>query len=141
MYENSESIVRQIKIDLITGTSNYVINWFDKLWSEIHIIEMDVFHTNGGEFIYYKKEDGINTAIFFVDMKNNSLWCNSKLYWCCLENMIGHHFYTIRDITEVLIQNSSNGKCIYKKARPYNYSSVIDILLQQKLVDVESDTD
>ena len=99
------AIVRQIKIDHITDVTNPIITWFNDLWSKLHVMEVNVYHQNGGEFIYYRNEGGIKICIFFRDDINDKFWCDYHSYWGYLE----HHYdlsHTDRqDITQILLNN------------------------------------
>lgn len=75
-------VVRQLKIAMITDTPSPIIDWFIDYCSDIHVIEENVYHQAGGEFIYYRKfPHGIKRVIFFLDKTNMKFWCDNDLYW------------------------------------------------------------
>ena len=105
---NNKSIVRQLKIDLITDTPNDIITWFNDLLYKMYITETDVYHSNGGEFIYYTIIDGVKQWIFYRDIKEDKLWCNYNKYWSVLDYKFKLDFYDILGITKVLVENFLN---------------------------------
>ena len=105
---NNNSIVRQLNIDLITDEPNPLLNWFNSIWSQLNIIETDVYHNDGGELIYYKIFDNVEKMIFYQDNKNDIFWCSYDNYWSILENMLIRDYYIIHDITKLLVDNALN---------------------------------
>ena len=79
--DNVSSIIRQIKIDMITEYPNKILQYFDNLWMQLDVIETNVFHSYGGEYIYYLvNDDGVMDWIFFCNKNDDELWCNYKSY-------------------------------------------------------------
>ena len=96
-----------MKIDIITETYNPIIEWFDVLWSKLHVIETDVYHNNGGEIIYYINGDGgFREYIFYIDDVNKFFWCNLNNFWNILKNTFGFIYAEIQDITEFLVERA-----------------------------------
>ena len=71
-------IVRNIQIDLIMDNPNPIIDTFNGIWTSLSVIEVDVYHSNGGEFVFYDIE---NKWIFFLDNKDKFFWCKEDRYW------------------------------------------------------------
>lgn len=69
--------MRQVQIDMITGRPNQYIDRFNSLCQNISIITDDIYHTNGGEHIYYSQNE---EWIFYQDQTNNRFWYN-YYYW------------------------------------------------------------
>lgn len=94
---------RDIQIDLIMGNKNPIVDTFDDVWEDLRVIELDVYHTDGGEFIYYnsKKE-----WIFFRDDKNEKFWCHFERYWRIFEDMFKLEYKEIRGLTKILVENA-----------------------------------
>lgn len=105
---STNSIVRQLKIDLITDTPNRIIEWFNDLWNTLCIIETNVYHKDGGEFVYYVVNDLGKQWIFFQDDKNEQFWCNYNQYWLILETNFNLEFIDIQSITKLLVENALN---------------------------------
>ena len=103
----NNSIIRQLKIDLITDTSNAIINWFNDLWSKLYIIETDVHHNDGGEFLYYMNNDE-KYWIFLRDDKKEKFWCNYSNYWSLLESKFNLNYGDIQELTKFLVENALN---------------------------------
>lgn len=69
-----DDIIRQVQIDLITGMPNPIIHWFNGIWYGLTSVHTNVFHNNGGEFIYYQRNlDGHPKVVFFLDTNNGKL--------------------------------------------------------------------
>lgn len=65
---DTTSIIRQLKIDLITDQPNGIITWFNKTIGEkLQTTHCNVFQTNGREIVYHTDKD----AILYFDPKNN----------------------------------------------------------------------
>ena len=58
--------IRDIKIDLVMGNKNPIVDLFCNITSGIEIINCNVYNEDGLEFIYHK--DG--QWIFYQDCKN-----------------------------------------------------------------------
>lgn len=99
---DSYALIRQIRIDLITGESNHIVDWFNGIWHQIIIVEVNVYHSRGCEFIYYKYIDNKKICIFYQD-SNDDFWCNHEQYWKLFP--IEDNF-TISLITKILIDNA-----------------------------------
>ena len=69
--------LRDIKIDLLTGSQNPAIDLFNQITCGIEIICCDVYEKHGLEFIYHK--DG--EWIFYQDSKNEKFWAHYYRYW------------------------------------------------------------
>ena len=69
--------IRDIKIDLLTGNKNPIVELFNEITKDTMIIKCDVYHKHGSEFIYHK--DG--EWIFYQDCQNGEFWCNYTRYW------------------------------------------------------------
>ena len=102
------SITRRITIDLITGDYNPIIEWFNELWSKLQFIKTDVYHSSGGETIYYIDIDDMKSYVFFIDNTQNKLMCSSENYWSVFVNKFNIGYYEIRDATKILIEHALN---------------------------------
>ena len=101
------SIIRQMKIDLITDTHNPIIEWFNNIWSNLDVIETDVCHRKGGEIIYYKTVNGTKKTIFFRDDKNRFFVASHELYWQHLDSF-NMDYQMNKKITKFLVESKLN---------------------------------
>jgi hypothetical protein len=114
--------IRSLTISLITGESNPILDWFIDLWDKLSIVETDVYHENGGEFIYYITEnDGTKQFVFYQDNANAKFYCNSKTYWRELTSKFSLIYSEVQQVTKFLIDNAFGN--IETKPQPNeNYS-------------------
>lgn len=77
MTEIISASVRQVQIDLITGNPNVYIERFMGLCENLSIINDDIYHTNGGEYIYYSQTE---EWVFYQDQYKDRFWYN-YYYW------------------------------------------------------------
>ena len=94
--------VRDIKIDILTGSQNPVIDLFNQITAGIKIINCDVYCDHGMELIYHK--DG--EWIFYQDCKNDRFWCNYTKYWSLFESNLKLEHNDIKDITKYLVEEA-----------------------------------
>ena len=93
---------RDIKIDLLMGKQNPVINLFCEITSGIEIINCKVYNEEGLEFIYHK--DG--EWIFYQDSKNERFWAHYYGYWTLFESNFHLKYEEIQAITKVLVEEA-----------------------------------
>ena len=110
---------RQLKIDLITSDYNPIIEWFSDIWFKLSMVEANVYHNDGDEFIYYISNDP-KQWIFFRDDKNNKFWCNHTKYWVVFDSKFNITYTDIQAITKILVENALNASVKI----PYYMSSV-----------------
>ena len=94
--------IRDIKIDLLMGNKNPIVDLFCNITSGIEIINCDVYNKDGLEFIYHK--DG--QWIFYQDAKNGKFWANYKRYWVILESYFDLEYREIQSITKLLVEKT-----------------------------------
>ena len=94
--------VRDIKIDLLMGNQNPVIDLFCEITSGIEIINCNVYNEEGLEFIYHK--DG--QWIFYQDCKNEKFWTHYYKYWSLFESNFHLKYEEIQAITKVLVEDA-----------------------------------
>ena len=102
------TIIRQLKIYMISEESNPILEWFNDLWNKLSIVETNVYHKDGGEFIYYYIEDDKKQWIFFQDNKNDKFYCNYKHYWLILSSNFKLNSIGVQSITKFLVENALN---------------------------------
>ena len=104
--------LRDIKIDLLMGNQNPIIDLFNQITDGIQIICCDVYENHGMEFIYFANaktaeqyhKDG--EWIFYQDCKNEKFWCNYRKYWSLFESNFGLNYVEIQSITKVLVEEA-----------------------------------
>ena len=94
--------LRDIKLDLLMGKQNPIVNLFDEITKDIKIINTNVYNEEGLEFIYY--QPSTNEWIFFQDAKNDNFWCNFATYWSFFESKLG--YLEIQSITKYLVEEA-----------------------------------
>ena len=94
--------IRDIKLDLLMGNKNPIIDLFCKITSGIEIINCNVYNEEGLEFIYHK--DG--QWIFYQDCKNEKFWTHYYRYWEILEREFSLQYDDIQEITKFLVEET-----------------------------------
>ena len=94
--------VRDIKIDLVIGNQNPIIELFREITSGIEIVNCNVYNEDGLEFIYHK--DG--QWIFYQDCKNEKFWTHYYKYWTLFESNFHLKYEEIQAITKVLVEEA-----------------------------------
>ena len=99
--------VRNIKLDLLMGNQNPIVDLFNKITDGIKIINTNVYNNDGLEFIYFvensQKED---EWIFYQDVKNEEFWCNNGRYWSLFESNFDLEYEEIQSITKFLVEEA-----------------------------------
>ena len=94
--------IRDIKIDLVIGNKNPIIDLFCEITSGIEIINCNVYNEEGLEFIYHK--DG--QWIFYQDAKNDNFWVHYYKYWELFESNFDLKYEEIQAITKYLVEDA-----------------------------------
>lgn len=94
--------IRDIKLDLLMGNQNLILDLFCKITSGIEIINCNVYNEEGLEFIYHK--DG--QWIFYQDCQNGEFWCNYTRYWSLFESNFSLKYEEIQAITKYLVEEA-----------------------------------
>ena len=99
--------LRDIKLDLLMGNQNPIVDLFNKITDGIKIINTNVYNNYGLEFIYFvensQKEDG---WIFYQDVKNEEFWCNYSRYWSLFESNFDLEYEEIQRISKFLVEEA-----------------------------------
>jgi hypothetical protein len=95
--------IRDIKIDLLMGNKNPIIDLFCEITNGLGIINCNVYNEDGMEFIYYNKE---GEWIFYQDCKNEKFWAHYKRYWVLLESYFDLEYREIQAITKLLVEEA-----------------------------------
>jgi len=120
--------IRDIKIDLLTGNKNPIVDLFNEITKDIMIIKCDVYHKHGLEFIYHK--DG--QWIFYQDCKNGEFWCNYTKYWSFFESNLRLEYGEIGAITKYLVEEALKREVdTPRRARNINSDAVEEALKRE----------
>lgn len=104
-----DTLVRNLHIDLIMDNPNPIIDIFNGICDELSVVELNVYHKEGGEFIYYDKN---NEWVFFMDISDGVFYCSKTRYWNIIESQITTNYNFIRIITKIMIENKLNNTII-----------------------------
>jgi hypothetical protein len=94
--------IRDIKIDLLTGNKNPIVELFNEITKDTMIIKCDVYHKHGSEFIYHNGGEWI----FYQDCQNGEFWCNYTRYWSLFESNLKLEYGEIQAITKYLVEEA-----------------------------------
>ena len=95
--------IRDIKIDLLMGNQNPIIERFREITKDLCIIKCDVYNEDGMEFIYFNQE---REWIFYQDAKKGKFWTNYYRYWSILEREFRLEYLEIQSITKLLVEEA-----------------------------------
>ena len=94
--------LRDIKLDLLMGNQNPIVNLFNQITKDIKIINTNVYHDQGLEFIYFSGDQWI----FYQDFDNEEFWCNYERYWSFFETNLGLEYGDIQEVTKYLVEEA-----------------------------------
>ena len=97
--------IRDIKIDLLMGNQNPIVDLFREITDGLNIIKCDVYNNDGSEFIYYNREV---KWIFYQDVKNEEFWCDYNRYWEIFKSEFNLKYEEIEAITKLLVEEALN---------------------------------
>jgi len=95
--------IRDIKIDLVMGNKNPIVDLFRELTADIKIMNCNVYNEDGQEFIYYNKD---NEWIFYQDVKKEKFWCEYNRYWSLFGIKLQLNYNEIKEITKLLVEEN-----------------------------------
>ena len=104
--------IRDIKIDLLTGNKNPIVELFNEITKDTMIIKCDVYHKHGLEFIYFANAKTAGQYhkcgewIFYQDCQNGEFWCNYTRYWSLFESNLKLEYGEIQAITKYLVEEA-----------------------------------
>ena len=102
-YKVIDIEIRDIKIDLLMGNQNPILDLFNEITDGLSIIKCDVYNTDGSEFIYYNKE---NEWIFYQDVKNGEFWAHYNRYWEIFNSEFRLKYEEIQALTKFLVEEA-----------------------------------
>ena len=104
--------VRDIKLDILMGKQNPIVNLFNQITSGIKIINCNVYNEDGLEFIYFAPAESSENSnkdgqwIFYQDFKNEKFWTNYYKYWTLFESNFSLEYLEIQAITKYLVEEA-----------------------------------
>lgn len=122
--------LRDIKIDLLTGSQNPVIDLFYEISSGIEIVNCHVYENHGLEFIYHK--DG--QWIFYQDCKNEKFWGCYNRYWSLFESNFGLNYVEIQSITKYLVEEALKREVITPVKLSYDRFGKVEEALKREMI-------
>ena len=121
--------VRDIKIDLLIGNQNPIIELFREITSGIEIVNCNVYNEEGLEFIYHK--DG--EWIFFHDVKNGKFWCSNARYWTLFTSKFDLSYEEIQAITKYLVEEALKREVNTTKLYGLTQQLVVEEALEKEI--------
>jgi hypothetical protein len=125
--------IRDIKIDLVMGNKNPIIERFMEITKDLCIIKCDVYHKDGLEFIYHNKD---GEWIFYQDCKNEKFWVHYYRYWIFFESEFSLKHEEIGSITKFLVEEANCFAFLSLKQElttPYSISNNLSKVLEKAL--------
>jgi len=96
--------IRDIKLDLLMGNQNPIVDLFNEITKDLQIINCEVYNDDGLEFIYFVPTK--NEWIFYQDCQNGEFWCNYTRYWSLFESNFSLKYEEIQAITKYLVEEA-----------------------------------
>jgi hypothetical protein len=125
--------IRDIKIDLVMGNKNPIVDLFREITKDLQIINCDVYNKDGMEFIYFvptKSEDNSECEwIFYQDCKKDEFWCNYTKYWSFFESNLRLEYQEIGAITKYLVEEALKREV----TTPYWFYKISSIPVEEAL--------
>jgi hypothetical protein len=122
--------IRDIKIDLVMGNKNPIIDLFCEITNGLGIINCNVYNEDGMEFIYYNRE---GEWIFYQDCKNEKFWAHYKRYWVLLESYFDLEYREIQAITKLLVEEMIKQEVGTPYAPAYSNLSEVEESLKREV--------
>ena len=126
--------LRDIKLDLLMGNQNPIIDLFCEITSGIEIINCHVYNEEGLEFIYFvPAKSRKNEWIFYQDAKNGEFWCNFSTYWSFFECKLGLEYLEIQSITKYLVEEALKREVTTPDTITYTNSISVEEALKREV--------
>ena len=122
--------LRDIKIDMLTGSQNPAIDLFCQITDGTEIINCNVYETHGLEFIYHK--DG--EWIFYQDCKNKNFWCSHTKYWSHFESSLQLEYGEIQAITKYLVEEALKREVVTPISLRFHPMTMVEEALKREVV-------
>lgn len=122
--------IRDIKIDLVMGNKNPIVDLFREITDGLKIINCDVYNEDGLEFIYHNKD---GEWIFYQDVNNVEFWANYKRYWEILEREFHLEYDEIQAITKLLVEEVLKREVTTPLLLRYKLQTVVEEALKREV--------
>jgi hypothetical protein len=122
--------IRDIKIDLVMGNKNPIVDLFREITDGLNIIKCDVYNNDGSEFIYYNREV---KWIFYQDVKNEEFWCDYNRYWEIFKSEFNLKYEEIEAITKLLVEEALNRELSTSCSAAKRFFSEVEEALNREL--------
>ena len=94
-------ILRDLKLDIVLGNQNPIIDKFNEITNDLKVIKTDVYNDDDTEFIFYNEK---NEWIFYQDLKNEDFWFHYDHYWSFFEDEFNLRCEEIQGLTKYLVE-------------------------------------
>ena len=121
--------IRDIKIDLLTGNKNPIVELFNEITKDTMIIKCDVYHKHGIEFIYHNGGEWI----FYQDCQNGEFWCNYTRYWSLFESNLKLEYQEIQAITKYLVEEALKREVSTPREALESFKGVVEEALKREV--------
>ena len=131
--------LRDIKLDLLMGNQNPIVDLFNKITKDIKIINTNVYNEDGLEFIYFAPAESSENYnkdvqwIFYQDCKNEKFWTHYSGYWSLFESNFHLKYEEIQAITKVLVEEALKRELGTPFPRAYNSRFTVEEALKREL--------
>lgn len=122
--------IRDIKIDLVMGNKNPIIERFMEITKDLKIINCDVYNEDGLEFIYHNKD---GQWVFYQDVNNVEFWANYKRYWEIFESEFNFKYEEIQAITKLLVEEVLKREVTTPLLLRYKLQTVVEEALKREV--------
>ena len=122
--------IRDIKIDLVMGNQNPIVDLFREITDGLNIIKCDVYNNDGSEFIYYNREV---KWIFYQDVKNEEFWCDYNRYWEIFKSEFNLKYEEIEAITKLLVEEALKRELSTSCSAAKRFFSEVEEALKREL--------
>ena len=122
--------IRDIKIDIVMGNQNPIVDLFNEITKDLRIINCNVYNKDGLEFIYCNKDDG---CIFYQDAKNGKFWCDYERYWEIFKSKFRLKYTEIQSITKFLVEETLKQEVDTPESRYRIHRSIVEETLKREV--------
>jgi hypothetical protein len=113
------------------------VEWFNTTWDKLSIIETDVYHDLGGEFVYYISYGSNKQWVFLRDDRRDSFFCEKTL-WNRFRSIADMDYNEAQCIMKILIDSALNNDSTgvinnhgWANTTPIPWFQEINIVLQK----------
>lgn len=126
--------IRDIKLDLLMGNENPIVDLFNNIKDGIKIINCNVYNDDSSELIYFKHKEWI----FYQDLRNKEFWCSYERYWKLFENEFNLDYTEIQAITKYLVEEALKRELVTTNVKEAQRLLAVEEALKRELVTPET---